>query len=72
MEARFCSVGDGKPEYPRGQVSNAFFHRGFPLYVTRGSTIMHQSGSHRGWPSGTSVPLQAEVEDKAAPGGVAA
>jgi len=38
------------------------------VYVTRGSTIMHHSGSSRGWPSSTPVPFQAEVEDKAAPG----
>lgn len=63
-----CSVGDGKPEYPRGQVSNAFLRRGYPVYVTRGSTIMHHSGSSRGWPSSTPVSFQAEVEDKAAPG----
>ena len=63
-----CSVGDGKPEYPHGQVSNAFLRRGYPVYVTRGNTIMHHSGSSRGWPSSTPIPLRTEVEDKAAPG----
>jgi beta-lactamase superfamily II metal-dependent hydrolase len=44
-----CSVGDGKDEFPRGQVSNAFLRRGYPVYVTRGQKLMHQSGSTRGW-----------------------
>jgi beta-lactamase superfamily II metal-dependent hydrolase len=61
-----CSIGDNKYEYPRGQVSNAFLRRGYPVYVTRGIPLMHHSGSSRGWPSMQPLPLYAEVEDKAA------
>lgn len=61
-----CSIGDGKDEYPRGQVSNAFMRRGYPVYVTRGNTIMHSSGSSRGWPNVQPLPFYDEVEDKAA------
>jgi len=60
-----CSVGEGKDEYPRGQVSNAFLRRGYPVYVTRGGAITYHSGGTRGWPAATPVPLQEEVEDKA-------
>jgi hypothetical protein len=31
----FCSVGDNQPEYPRGQVKNAFIRRGYPVHATR-------------------------------------
>jgi beta-lactamase superfamily II metal-dependent hydrolase len=61
-----CSVGDGKDEYPRGQVSNAFLRRGYPVYVTCGKPVMHHSGSKRGWESATPLPFMARVEDKAA------
>jgi beta-lactamase superfamily II metal-dependent hydrolase len=61
-----CSVGDNKRDYPRGQVSNALLRRGYPVYVTRGNTLMHHSGSSRGWPSGQPLPFYDEVEDKAA------
>jgi beta-lactamase superfamily II metal-dependent hydrolase len=60
-----CSVGDAKDEYPRGQVSNAFLRRGYPVFVTRGRDLIHHSGSNRGWPAASPVPLQNEVEDKA-------
>jgi beta-lactamase superfamily II metal-dependent hydrolase len=62
----FCSIGDGKEEYPRGQVNNAFLRRGYPVYVTRGDSIMYHSGSKRGWGSITPLPFMARVEDKAA------
>jgi beta-lactamase superfamily II metal-dependent hydrolase len=62
----FCSIGDGKDEYPRGQVNNAFLRRGYPVYVTRGNSIMYHSGSKRGWGSVTPLPFMARVEDKAA------
>jgi beta-lactamase superfamily II metal-dependent hydrolase len=61
-----CSVGDGKHEYPRGQVSNAFLRRGYPVYVTRGSALMYQSGSKRGWGEVEPLPFAERVEDKAA------
>lgn len=61
-----CSVGDGKDEYPRGQVSNAFLRRGFPVYCTRGSTLLHHSGGNkRCWGNSKPVPFQEKVEDKA-------
>src|SRR5262249_21383033 len=61
-----CSIGDGKTEYPRGQVNNAFLRRGYPVYVTRGNELMYYSGSSRGWPSAKPLPFEAQVEDKAA------
>lgn len=61
-----CSVGDGKGEYPRGQVNNAFLRRDYPVYVTRGTSIIHQSGSTRGWGDATPLPFMTRVEDKAA------
>jgi hypothetical protein len=61
-----CSIGDGKMEYPRGQVNNAFLRRGYPVYVTRGNKLMHHSGSTRGWPNAQPLPFEERVEDKAA------
>lgn len=61
-----CSVGENKQDFPRGQVSNAFLRRGYPVYVTRGNTLMHSFGSARGWPSVQPLPFFTEVEDKAA------
>jgi len=62
----YCSVGDNKTDYPRGQVSNAFLRRGYPVHVTRGEQKMHQSGSPgRGWGPSIPLPLAQEVEDKA-------
>lgn len=31
-----CSVGEGKPQYPRKRVSNAFLRRGYPVVKTGG------------------------------------
>ena len=61
-----ASIGDNKDEYPRGQVSNAFLRRGYPVYVTRGNSLMHHSGSARGWGNAEPLPFFEEVEDKAA------
>ena len=61
-----CSVGDNKADFPRGQVSNAFLRRGYPVYVTRGTSHMHMSGSTRGWADATPLPFEERVEDKAA------
>ena len=59
-----CSVGEEK-ESPRGQVSNAFLRRGFPVYCTRGSALLHHSGGNkRGWGNSSQVPFQDKVEDK--------
>jgi len=46
----FCSIGAKMPEYPRGQVKNAFIRRGFKVYANRTETISHSSGGgHPGW-----------------------
>lgn len=41
----FCSIGANKPEYPRGQVKNAFIRRGYDVYANRSAMISHYSGS---------------------------
>lgn len=41
----FCSIGAKKPEYPRGQVKNAFIRRGFKVYATRTKWLSHYSGA---------------------------
>jgi beta-lactamase superfamily II metal-dependent hydrolase len=57
--AAFCSIGANKPEYPRGQVKNAFIRRGYKVFANRTSTISHYSGSgHAGF-----VPLTPESFD---------
>ncbi len=40
----FCSVGSDEPDYPRGQVKNAFQRRGYPVHVTRSVTKTHSFG----------------------------
>jgi beta-lactamase superfamily II metal-dependent hydrolase len=63
----FCSIGDGKTEYPRGQVNNAFLRRGYPVHVTRGEAKVHYSGDcDRGWGPSIPLPFEERVEDKAA------
>jgi beta-lactamase superfamily II metal-dependent hydrolase len=54
----FCSIGAQKPEYPRGQVKNAFIRRGFKVYANRTIAISHSSGGGHGW-----GPLPAEAFD---------
>jgi hypothetical protein len=67
-----CSIGDGKDEYPRGQVSNAFLRRGYPVYVTRGNNMLyHSGGNQRGWGNGTPLAFVERVEDKANPAAAA-
>jgi beta-lactamase superfamily II metal-dependent hydrolase len=41
----FCSIGAKKPEYPRGQVKNAFIRRGYRVFANRTVTISHFSGA---------------------------
>lgn len=41
----FCSIGANKPDYPRGQVKNAFIRRGYEVYSNRNAMISHYSGS---------------------------
>lgn len=33
--AAFCSIGANMPDYPRGQVKNAFIRRGYKVFATR-------------------------------------
>jgi beta-lactamase superfamily II metal-dependent hydrolase len=60
----FCSVGKDKPEYPRGQVKNAFRRRGYPVHVTRGGTKTHFRGRklREGWKSSIAEPFDEKVE----------
>lgn len=59
----FCSVGENKPEYPRGQVKNAFQRRGYSVHSTRGSAKSHYSGDgHPGWVVSTPEPFDEKVE----------
>jgi len=45
----FCSIGANKPEYPRGQVKNAFIRRGFEVFANRTQMISHSlGGGHSG------------------------
>jgi len=59
----FCSIGSNKPDYPRGQVKNAFIRRGYKVFVNRTSTISHYSGSgHPGFVPLTPEPFDYHVE----------
>jgi beta-lactamase superfamily II metal-dependent hydrolase len=59
----FCSVGKDKPEYPRGQVKNAFLRRGYPVHPTRESAKSSSSGKgHPGWVTSTPEPFDDKVE----------
>jgi beta-lactamase superfamily II metal-dependent hydrolase len=68
-----CSVGDGKDDYPRGQVSHAFARRGYPVFVTRGSGFLHHFGGNQreGWVDAVPMPFASRVEDKAKPAAAA-
>lgn len=47
-----CSIGANMPDYPRGQVKNAFIRRGYKVYATRTKWISYYSGSgHSGSPA---------------------
>ena len=63
MAAR-CSVGDGKFDYPRGQVKNAFQRRGYPVHVTRGVAKTHFYGRElrAGWDQSTPKSFADTVE----------
>lgn len=43
----FCSIGANKPDYPRGQVKNAFMRRGFKVYTNRNGWISHHEDAGR-------------------------
>jgi beta-lactamase superfamily II metal-dependent hydrolase len=57
------SVGENKPEYPRGQVKNAFQRRGYPVHATRGTAKSHFSGDgHPGWIASVPEPFEEKVD----------
>jgi beta-lactamase superfamily II metal-dependent hydrolase len=59
----FCSVGESQPEYPRGQVKNAFIRRGYPVHVTRSTTRTYFHGYNgRGWERSDPEPFDRRVE----------
>jgi hypothetical protein len=59
----YCSVGSNKHDYPRGQVTNAFMRRGFPIYSTRTAWISHSfGGGHPGSNLAVAEEFQTEVE----------
>lgn len=40
----YCSIGANKPDYPRGQVKNAFIRRGYAVFANRDRMISHSFG----------------------------
>lgn len=60
----YCSVGKNKPEYPRGQVQNAFERRGYPVYATRDGAIRHhhEGKPREGWSTIKPEPFKTKVE----------
>ncbi len=59
----YCSIGANKPEYPRGQVKNAFIRRGYKVYANRTRMISHYYGSgHPGLGPITPEPFDNKVE----------
>jgi beta-lactamase superfamily II metal-dependent hydrolase len=59
----FCSIGANKPDYPRGQVKNAFMRRGFKVYSTRTKWLSHSSGGgHAGAVAATAEEFFTKVE----------
>ena len=55
----FCSIGANKPDYPRGQVKNAFIRRGYEVFANREQMISHFFGEgHQGL-----FPLTPELFD---------
>jgi len=60
-----CSVGDGKTEYPRKRVANAFMRRGYKVISTRGSAKSSYNGTagKPGWVAATPEPFSYEFEE---------
>lgn len=59
----FCSIGANKPDYPRGQVKNAFIRRGYEVFANREQMISHYFGKgHQGLFPLTPEPFDNEVE----------
>lgn len=61
----FCSAAvDGSPRHPAKMVTNAFRRRCFPVFTTRGSSLLHhRNAPDRGWPAATPEPLHDKVEN---------
>ncbi len=59
-----CSVGSEQPDYPRGQVKNAFQRRGYPVHATRGGTKSYYSGRELrpGWSESVPEPFATRIE----------
>jgi hypothetical protein len=60
----FCSVEKNKPEYPRGQVKNAFQRRGYPVHATRETQKCHRHDcdGRDGWVNSVPEPFDNKVE----------
>lgn len=59
----YCSIGANRPDYPRGQVKNAFIRRGYKVFANRTATISHYSGSgHPGFEPLTPESFDYKVE----------
>jgi len=59
----FCSIGANKPDYPRGQVKNAFIRRGYEVFANRAGMISHFSGpGHPGLVALSPEPFDNKVE----------
>jgi len=59
----YCSIGANKPDYPRGQVKNAFIRRGYKVFANRTTMISHSHGSgHPGLVPITPEPFERQVE----------
>lgn len=60
----FVSVGKDKPDYPRGQVKNAFQRRGYPVHATRTVAKTYFDGRvlRPGWVTSTPEPFADKVE----------
>lgn len=59
----FCSIGANKPDYPRGQVKNAFIRRGYKVYATRTKWLSHYAGNgHSGMSPAVAEEFASKVE----------
>jgi beta-lactamase superfamily II metal-dependent hydrolase len=60
----FCSVGKEQTDYPRGQVKNALYRRGYPIHVTRGNakSYFHPTQSRPGWGPSQPEPFEDRVQ----------
>ena len=60
-----CSVGDGKTEYPRKRVANAFIRRGYKVISTRGSAKSSYNGiaGKDGWVAAQPEPFSYEFDE---------